>query len=130
MPLLVDVESGFAGQLNQMLWAYVQGGLSDEELAVFISGKLDQADENAFLLETEVEYPDAAAELHAVLHSAFSLYHETLLNLEEFLWGEEEVEDGLPGIMRELLRADRLTGTFSEELGELSEPSLSADWLA
>lgn len=129
MPFLASSENGFAGRLNERLWAFVNGGLKEDELATFISGKLDQADDNVYLLEEEIEYPDAAMELHAVLHSAFTLYHEALTNLEEFLWGEEEVEDGLPGIMRELLRADRLTGAFSEELGEMADPTVEVDWL-
>ena len=93
MPFLASSENGFAGRLNERLWAFVNGGLKEDELATFISGKLDQADDNVYLLEEEIEYPDAAMELHAVLHSAFTLYHEALTNLEEFLWGEEEVEE-------------------------------------
>jgi hypothetical protein len=130
MPFLLPTENGIAGSLKEQLWAYVSGRLSEELLADFIAAKLDLADDNLYRLEEEIEYPDCLADLHLLLHSAFSLYQNALLNLEEFLWGEEQEDEQLPAIMRDLVQADRITGNFTNDLSERVDPDFTLDWVS
>ena len=120
MPLIPHSDQGLAWKIHERLWKFAKGKLSESEFEEFLTDKLEAAEKNLETLETN-EYPDVAADHHAVLHSAFVGYLDSLLALEEFLWGEnseQEVSSTLGDVMRLFLEADKLILRFESGMQE------------